>query len=71
MPALYIASKARHSYNYCNDILFSSHPHEDPISSCPECCLDKTYDNIVPGEWRNALGMHDLGNNHEGGTKAV
>lgn len=29
------------------------------------------YDNKVPGEWRNALGMHDLGTNHEGGTKAV
>lgn len=28
-------------------------------------------DNIVPGEWRNALGMHDLGTNHKGGTKAV
>lgn len=28
-------------------------------------------DNIVSGEWRNALGMHDLGTNHKGGTKAV
>lgn len=33
--------------------------------------LDKTYDNIVPSERKNALGMHDLGTNHEGGTKAV
>lgn len=39
MPSLYIASKARHSDNNCNDILFSLQAHEDPISRCPQFCL--------------------------------